>query len=296
MKSEYIPKILYDRGFLDVSFTGDENSPNARFFSSGRYKYTLKLFDASRKDRISSVLRFQKSIHDNGFPCPNPVTVSRDLVFPVEDKYAAVLEFLEGATLKSPKARDFFEMGKMLGVYHNYSEGRKLDGNIKEFDADFFYSLLQDKKIPEELMPTFRRLENSLKNRNYRKSVYGVAHGDSHHGNFLFRGSGPSGIIDFENAYSGNLMHDLGDLVFWSRRVSENDFGEVVSAIREGYSESRPGFIDSKEDLLLRARDKAVLNSFWKLWRVFRKREKLDSLVNSLNSLDFMESMLKDGK
>jgi len=194
-----------------------------------------------------------------GFPLPNAIpTVDGEFYVPVKvnggTRYAGLIEWIEGESLQAliqeNSTTEFLcsaleKVGQLMAKLHEHSIQWQHGENFvrHKFDVDGFFgaspfwgryweSPYVDGKQQQLLLSSQRNIAQTLTTLGYTSNVFGMIHGDLHHGN-LFFSRNKMHIIDFDDAGFGWYLYDIAVALF--EYQSRADFSDVCAALLRGY-------------------------------------------------------------
>ena len=219
---------------------GIDNSNYVVATTQGRY--VLTLFESLSDGHIPHFLNLLTHLAQHDLPCPLPQSDHRgEQLRRLNNKPAAVFNCLPGRAILSPSLAHCRAVGQHLARLHRCTQHYAFPISNSR-DLSWCETLLE--KIGPQLSAEDRRLANDelryqLENTpaNLPK---GVIHGDLFRDNALFEEGRLSGILDFYDACTGNLLFDLA--------VTANDWccdngkadREKFTALLSAYERVRP--------------------------------------------------------
>ncbi len=184
-----------------------------------------------------------------GFPCPAPLSTSakKSLLYPMLPG--------EPATKATPKLMQ--EVGTRLGEMHRHFKNHKPHGKRERWEPEDI----------ERLIPAWRSrfkragypksdeylswIESELEQCRIPKNLpRGWTHQDLKPENTLVHRGKLSGILDFDNAYEGALLHDVTTSIMWWCFPKEHLDKTLLNAILKG-NESRRKLTSQERKILL---------------------------------------------
>ncbi len=187
---------------------------------------------------------------DTGFPCPNPV--------PTKKQHSLLYPLLPGHTATKATSSLMREVGMRLGEIHKQFLSRKQIGTRERWDpADI-------KKLIRVWRPKFKRarypksdeflswIESELSKCEFPKHLpTGWTHQDFKPENTLVKNGSLSGVLDFDNAYEGALIHDVTTSIIWWCFPKNKLDKKLLSSFLKGY-ESRRRLTAQEKKILLK--------------------------------------------
>jgi homoserine kinase type II len=224
---------------------GVENT-NYRLETEGG-RHVLTLFEA-RTDAAS--LPFCLGLTDHlagrGFPAPRPVRArAGDWVGTLNDRPAAVIDWLHGAWLRDPTLAEVEVAGAMLARLHREAEGYAVERANPVGPAAWraladrcrMAATGEDRAILDGVEAALSRLGDPWADDLPR----GPVHADYFPDNVLFDEGAVSGVIDFYFGCTDLLAYDLAiALSAWGFDGAGTPIAGAVEAFRRGYETVRP--------------------------------------------------------
>ena len=255
--------------------------------------YVLKFYKGGTEERISRILEFQRDLSISGFSCPKPIMEKGKFVFRYGGKPASIFTHESGENKYVLDSATIRRIGEAIGKYHSFASNKTIDEKyVQAYDSNFFYGLLKNMKFTDKKRELFKNLEEKLIKQTLlpKKNMQGIVHGDMKPDNFLYTQGIPTSLIDFDNAHKGDLTTDLGDFFFWTFINSQTANKKTIDILLNGYNNAHRDQDISTNDVLERAKNKALSYSLWKFLEMETKR-KSDSQFNK--SLYFLEKLEK---
>ena len=264
-----------------TSFHGVEAGvENTTYFVSLEKAHTvLQIFEEQGFDEIPFFIELNRRLSDDNIPVAKPLPNSDGKrLFNVKGKPAALFSRIQGCALTSIPVDACSQIGVALGQIHKTT--------LKYTDLhreNHRWSHWWERNVNRVLDLAPKDHQNTLKDQVKRSSVFvkqatvlpqGIIHGDLFCDNALFLNSKLTGIIDFYNACTGNLLFDLAITVNdWCSRPDGSLDPQRTKSLLSGYNANRP-LTDQEIDSWPLAVETAALR-FWmlRLVALARKRE-----------------------
>ncbi len=209
----------------------------------------LTLFEARvRTEDIPFFLHLKEHLNGNHIPCPLPErTLNGELTTTLQGKNAAVVSFLNGASVSFPSSDHCRQAGEMLARLHEAAAGFPLSrANGMSYAG---WRDLREKIVarryrvqpPDLLAGIDAALE--FAQRNWPDDLpSGIIHADFFPNNVFFDAEGRlSGVIDFYFACTDLLAYDLAIVVnAWCFDARGHVNEELFKAVLKGYETIRP--------------------------------------------------------
>ena len=207
----------YDIGAV-LSFKGiAEGVENTNYFlhtSAGAYIITL-YEKRVRAEDLPFFLGLMEHLAGRGLPCPRPVRNKRGEAFArLAGRPAAIIEFLEGLSLRRPTTRHCHAVGGALARLHlagrDFPIQRPNALSVEGWPPLFAAAERDGDRVAPGLVARTRCELDDLARLWPRGLPGGVIHADLFTDNVLFVGEQVSGLIDFYFACTDAFAYDLG--------------------------------------------------------------------------------------
>ncbi|MDC3401547.1 homoserine kinase [Alphaproteobacteria bacterium] len=244
MQTYDLPAITSIKGIAE----GIQNSNYLLDTQHDRYILTLYERGVSgvSTDELPFYLNLMQHLSGKGVICPTPVA-RRDggLLSEVADRPAALVTFLKGLSVRTPKPHHCAELGAAIAKLHlagqDFPMTRKNELSIDSWqglfsaNADGASTIVPGMEI--EISNELERL-----NRNWPKDLpYGIIHADLFPDNVFFLDQKLSGIIDFYFACNDFFAYDLAIcLNAWCFEADVSFNLTKSRALLDGYQSVRP--------------------------------------------------------
>jgi len=234
----------YDVGRL-VDFSGIRDGvENSNFFvTTERDRFVLTIFEKHPAEEVPYFLNLTAHLSEHGVPCAHPIADTQgQYLQSLQDKPAALIERLPGATLDAPGVSHCAAAGDALGQMH-----------VAGFS---FPQRHANERGPAWWFRTARELAHVLDAENravldeecaYQRSFRGVSlprgtiHADLFRDNVLFDGDALAGMIDFYYACDDFLLYDVAIAVNdWCTAADGHLEPERTRALLDAYHARRP--------------------------------------------------------
>ncbi len=243
---------LYDIGSIK-SFKGiAEGVSNSNFLletQAGRY--ILTLYEARTETaELPFFISLMEHLAKKGINCPQPVLQrSGAALTELAEKPAALLSYLDGISLKKPRAEHCLEAGEALAKLHlagrDFSLQRKNDLSVAGWKELFQQAQPRIESVQAGLNGL---ISNELKflDQNWPDTLpKGIIHADLFPDNVFFLNNKLSGIIDFYFACTDILAYDLAiSLNAWAFEPDGSYNVTKARALCAGYQCVRPLTLD----------------------------------------------------
>ncbi|MGC6512771.1 MAG: homoserine kinase [Parvibaculales bacterium] len=242
---------------------GVENSNFILMTETGKYILTIYEKRVNPND-LPFFLELKTHLNAKGFSCPMPIARSDGgLISNIKGQPAAVISFLQGASMRRPQTVHCHAFGKAMAELHLAGEsfqGRR--SNDLSLPAwQHMFTAMRGKC--DSVFPNLERtLGGHLDDisENWPKNLpQGVIHADLFIDNVFFINDRLSGVIDFYFACTDMLAYDIGiALNAWCFEADVNFNITKAKAILDGYQSVRPLGEDEIDALPVLARGAAV--------------------------------------
>ncbi len=217
-------------------------------------RFVLTLFEG-RTDAAALPFCLGLTAHaaETGLPCARPLRDSSgEVVGWLNDRPAAVLEWLPGAWKRAPSLADQAAAGALLARLHfaggDFAMTRPNpvgpDARRALFDRCRSRATGDDQRMLRRMAPWVDERASNL------NLPVGPIHADYFPDNILFEGDVPSGLIDFYFACTDFLAYDLAiALSAWGFDAGGAPLPGAIAAFLSGYESVRPLSRDERDAL-----------------------------------------------
>lgn len=271
-----------------------KNKENVLKFENNGISYVMKFYKKGQEERISRILKFQKDLSMAGFSCPMPIMEKGRFIFRYDGGPASIFTYEYGNKNYLSDSITIEKIGKFMGWYHSFTLNKSLgEKDVQSYDSNFFYKLLKNMKLENENIKIFKNLEEKLfkQTLSQQKSTQGIVHGDMKPGNILYTQGMPTSLVDFDNAHNGDLVTDLGDFFFWTFINSQTTNKKTIEILLKGYNKINQKYNISIENVMEKAKNKALSYSFWKFLEIKTKKRSNYQFNKSLYFLEKLEKL-----
>jgi homoserine kinase type II len=229
---------------------GVENTNYAVHTSAGAFILTLYEKRVARED-LPFFLGLMEHLAKAGVACPTPLhdLQGRNLSV-LSDRAAALVTFLEGLSVRRPKAEHCAGVGRALAQLHMAGRGfglkRRNALGVDGWRPLFERFAARAGEIAPSLGAIVAEELGRLESQWPASLPEGVIHADLFPDNVFFRGSTLSGLIDFYFACNDALAYDVA--ICLNAWCFEHDYSFNVTksrALLKAYEEVRP--LDARE-------------------------------------------------
>lgn len=287
----------YDLGQL-IAYKGiAEGVENTNYFletTAGKFILTLYERRVSRHD-LPYFLGLLEHLSENGIKCPLPVkTRSGERLSELAGRAAAIVTFLDGYCLHTPKARHCHDVGTALAGLHGAGKSFAMQRKNALGKSDWrpLFELISSRVETIET-GLAAMLENELDwlDQNWPTGLEtGVIHADLFPDNVFFLGDTLSGLIDFYFACNDALALDVTIcLNAWCFDRGHRFDLEKGKALLAGYQNQRPLTSGEREVLPILARGAATRFLLTRSYDWLHASK--DALVRPHNPADYIERL-----
>lgn len=234
----------YDHGEL-VSFEGITSGiENTNYFvTTSDAQYVLTLFEQHTADELPFFLDLTAFLSEHDIPCAHPVANrAGHYLEELNNKPAALVQRLPGASLESPNPDHCRQVGRVLAMLHIH--GLVFPQQRENERGPHWWNQTATRLTPHLDSEQQTILKDELlyqASHKHDQLPRGVIHADLFRDNILFDGDRLSGLIDFYYACSDVLVYDLAVTI---NDWCSSDSGELdrprYDAMLAGYQQSRP--------------------------------------------------------
>ncbi|MGJ8523788.1 Homoserine kinase [Carnimonas sp. R-84981] len=232
---------------LEEVASGTENS--TFFVTTDRYRLVLTLFEQGEVEELPFFVDLLTYLDQHQLPIASPLRDRQGKALQLlVERPALLFPRLGGSHPEHPSVAQCAAIGDALGQMHRCSQGfsgsrpnprdlRWIDANMPKVMA---YLSDDDRQL---MLDTFDTIEEQLapSSRSSNELPQGALHGDLFRDNTMFEGDSLSGLIDFYNGCTGDLLFDLAIVIndWCSDAHGELDI-ERYQAILNAYQQQRP--------------------------------------------------------
>ncbi len=229
---------------LDPISAGTDNTNYV--LTADNNKYILTIFeDRIDKSHLPGILEFTAACYGNPTRTPKAYTRSDGgILCKIKDKPAALIEYIEGRSILTPKPEHAGQMGSTLANMHltGLDKGVKLHKNTLGFDR--FHAIYEGAKSylnsqdQQEIQSLIDRLGSPWQ--KLSNCPKGAIHADAFPDNVFFIGDEISGIIDFYFACEDAFIYDMMlTETAWCFDEKGGILKDNQTAFRQGYETVR---------------------------------------------------------
>lgn len=210
-------------------------------------RFVLTLFEGRTDEAaLPFCLGLTARAADAGLPCARPLRDSAgQSIGRLNDRPAAILEWLPGAWRDAPSLADQSAAGVLLARLHLAGSGFPLarPDPVGSPARRELFTRCQSRATAAD-QPLLHRMSPWVEDRDFdsfRSLPVGPIHADYFPDNVLFDGAAPSGLIDFYFACTDVLAYDLAiALSAWGFDAEGVALPAAIAAFRSGYESVRP--------------------------------------------------------
>lgn len=220
-----ISALLSTYPFVAPKIKAIPTSGNLAFLiQDGKANYFLRLSPSGQRSRskqeILAELELLQCLIRHGLPIP-PLTQNKkgNYILSCRGHHGYIREFVTAKYKPNPNVKDIEEFGKCLGKMHTAIKGfQTKNPRLHVWDPETTARhFKQDKKVLLKSGLNYEfvtDLESTLASFSFPHSLpQGMIHEDLGKRHVLWQGSVIKGVIDFDRAYYGKLVLDLGQAI-----------------------------------------------------------------------------------
>ncbi len=236
-------------------------------------KFFLRLCPTGRRERsadeIYSEISLLKRLARNNFPIVLPLRADDGSeVVSIGEHHGYLRQFIEAKYRNNPSLSDIHELGRTLGRYHRLIESYR-PSRPRKHRFDYHTTLrhwhdVKNEVLESEIFSAAKFVEGFEKEMSRLRFPNGLPRGFIHEDlgkrHVLWNGSEIIAIIDFDRAYFGPLILDLGQAIRgwcfvddWRRFSIKN-----VKTLLSGYCSQR-SLVSAEKDCLIDSIKFAIL-------------------------------------
>lgn len=232
---------------------------------SSKGKFFLRIcpdgFRFRTKGEITAELELIDHLLKNNFPAPVPVAQKNgEVILEYQGKFGYLRQYNEAKENLNPNLDEVEKFGEVLGWFHSLVEGYETQNNREHvFDLDETKKNLEEDKEMilksnfKQAKKFVEKVEKELAGLSFPSSLpQGMIHEDLGKRHVLWRDGEICLVVDFDRAYFGKLVLDLGQAVRgwcfvndWALWSNEN-----FQALVTGYQKKRRLTQQEKEALI----------------------------------------------
>ena len=224
---------------------------NSNFLlATGDAKYILTVYESSPNgvaaDDLPFFLGLMLHLSAQGLSCPVPLArKDGGLISTVKDKPAALVSFLEGRSVKTPRPEHCRALGAAMAQMHLAGDGFKLrrpnNHGLTNWQTLFERCRSRADEVSPDLTRAMERELIRLKENWPDNLPAGIIHADLFPDNVFFMQGAMSGLIDFYFACNDFYAYDLAiALNAWCFEADATFNVTKARALLSGYQNVRP--------------------------------------------------------
>lgn len=228
--------------------------------SAGK-KFILRVCDDQTEDQAETLVDLLEYLSLYDFPCPKPVLSKEAVVTKCYDKPVLVFKYLEGESVRDLNSNQLQQLGKCMAALHSIPPPDFLPRS-HPFGFERYKSRFAT--VDHPYIPWFEE-RTAYFNRMIPPNIpNGIVHGDLFFDNALYREEKLVGIIDFESAFYGPTLFDLGMASIGACRDNGVINLRKMRSLVKGYELVRPLLHEEKGLLKICASYAAAVISIWR--------------------------------
>lgn len=207
-------------------------------------KFVLRILEGHRSfESEKKELDFLLEL-DGIIPCTVPyMTPEGETLVTYKNRLVSLFYYIEGKKLESITPDYLQQIGTLLALFHNFSQGKKLDRKTR-IDEQYYFNKLNIAEIPISLKEknSITLLCSRLKNIDFSALPTGIIHSDIFPDNIFVKDGKINGILDFNDSVTAPLIFDIGVIInYWIRinNFSPEKEREYISIFLNAYEKVR---------------------------------------------------------
>ncbi|MCK0745431.1 homoserine kinase [Chromohalobacter nigrandesensis] len=236
----------FDVGTLTTLEGVPSGTENSTFFvTTDQGRFVLTLFEQGESDELPFFVALLDYLDEHRLPVAGPVHDREGIALQdLAERPALLFPRLPGRHPESPTLAQCGVLGDVLGRMHKVSqrfEGQRPNPRDLHWLAMAQHKVMSylseaDQRLMADEIDTYQIVFGDASN-----LPQGAIHGDLFRDNTLFEGERLSGIIDFYNGCTGDLLFDLAIVVNDWTSDANGDFDEArYTALLGAYQARRP--------------------------------------------------------
>jgi len=197
---------------------------NNNYLISDENKNTvLRIYNYKKSEEILYTIKILEKLKKSNFPSPRLISNFANKPYSIiKGKPCILYQAISGSNMTTISLDLIKEIGSLHGKMHNQLILEKSSTKIISWDYEELINLIEIKK--EKLLKLkFHDISTRVDyiNKNLNKLSFpqhlpkGGTHQDIKPENIIVNNDKINGIIDFDNAYYGSLLHDLSTSIIW---------------------------------------------------------------------------------
>ena len=224
---------------------------------TGIQKYVFRIYNFKKPEAVQYEVDILEFLKDKQFSSPKlQKTKDNGLIVLFQGKASVVYRYIDGSFARRITIELLEEIGQIMGRLHTLSGGFEPSvqkatwepEEIKRLVCEEGFQLINCGFPKAEQLLEFLELE--LDKFSFPDTLpKAITHQDIKPENIIINDKGIQGIIDFDNAYVGTLLHDITTTVIWTCFEKKRLQKSYLNAFLSGYSRIRSLKFEEKEYL-----------------------------------------------
>ncbi|MFH1427414.1 MAG: homoserine kinase, partial [Patescibacteria group bacterium] len=211
-------------------------------------RYIFRVYNYKKIEEVKFEIEILNYLNNTDFPNPIVlVAANKDAVLEFNNKPAIIYKFIPGDFIKNITPELLFQTGQMSGKLHKVLHDYQPKIYKPTWDPEDL-KRLADNNREEIIKRNFPRAEElmdfvqtELAKYNFPESLpKGITHQDIKPENIIVDNNLITGIVDFDNSYYGQLLHDITTTIIWTCFKDEKLNNDLLTAFLNGYNQERP--------------------------------------------------------
>jgi Ser/Thr protein kinase RdoA (MazF antagonist) len=191
--------------------------------STDKCKFVFRLYNWKSIEELRYTIQILHSLQNDNFPSPELIlTINNEYSFCFHKKPCILYRYINGERLKEASVDTMKQLGLLQGRMHKILMKEEHDTLTLTWDHGDLLQLMSTKK--ELLLKSgFPKINNRLEfvteklvSMSFPNQLpKGGTHQDIKPENILVSSDQISGIVDFDNGYFGDLLHDVTTTICW---------------------------------------------------------------------------------
>ncbi|WP_025733702.1 homoserine kinase [Carnimonas nigrificans] len=240
----------FDVGHLEKLEEVASGTENSTFFvTTDQHRLVLTLFEQGEVEELPFFVDLLTFLDQHQLPIASPLRDRQGKALQLlVERPALLFPRLQGSHPEQPNVAQCAAIGGVLGQMHRctheFSGARPNPRDLRWIDANMPKVMAYLSDSDRQLMlDTFDTIEEKLasSSRSSNELPQGALHGDLFRDNAMFEGDTLTGLIDFYNGCTGDLLFDLAIVINdWCSDEKGELNTERYQAILAAYQQERP--------------------------------------------------------
>ncbi|MFH1822889.1 MAG: homoserine kinase [Patescibacteria group bacterium] len=250
-QNDNIKEFLKDNYNLDIikveHLKSGVMNDNYLIIDKDKNKYIFRIYNYKAKEEVTFEIDILNYLNNTDFPNPIVlVAANQEAVLEFNNKPVIIYKFIPGDFIKNITPELLYQTGQVSGKLHKLLQNFQPKINKPTWDPEDLKKLAENnreemirRKFPraEELMDF---VQTELAKYNFPESLpKGITHQDIKPENIIVDNNLITGIVDFDNSYYGQLLHDITTTIIWTCFKDEKLNNDLLAAFLKGYNQER---------------------------------------------------------